>query len=171
MKGLTIRWMGAYRGCSNSLVDSLTWEMAATRQVAAATTGPDGGTLARTTHIMVGLLVRPEAVLRYYAGDSWTESRGPDGRKLRPYRDNGWSPEFRGTVAEASAQYGYSEATVSHRTVGIERYCGLVIRTVRCLRSARVQECISWARTVGLAVYVLDQSPEHRGLIPYAPKA
>ncbi len=169
MKKMTIRWMGAYRGGSNSLVGSLTWEMAATRQVAAATTGPDGGSLARTTHIMVGLLVRPEAILRYYVGDSWTESRGQQGRKLRPYRDNGWSPEFRGTVAEASAQYGYSEATVSHRTVGIERYSGLVIRTARALRSARVQECITWARSVGLPVYVLDQSPKHQGLIPYRP--
>lgn len=159
---LSIRWMNAYRGRHIPVLECLQHEWESNSQVAAATTQADGGEMAKRQDLLVGLLVRPSAVIESYVGDVWsvtshngkitlTSGSNYGNPKTSPGKALGMSL----THASAWSRF-YSESFVSHRKSGHERYEGLVIRCARGLRSKEAQAAISWAEERGLKVYVFN---------------
>lgn len=156
MRYVAIRWMAAYGGHNVPLDHALNWEWSNDQQAAAAVTRPHKAAT-WPTNPKVGLRVRPSAILRTYAEDTWTvpalngklrATRGEHGFFTNPER------ALEANEASPGVYHEYAEATVSHRKVGHERYDALVVKTTRLLRNREVIEAIAWARARGLKVLV-----------------
>lgn len=76
---MIIRWLGAFRGGSNSLKDSLSFEMNRVDEVAGEKLQKGKSLISQSK---VGLLISPEAVTKRFNGDCYS-SYAEDGRLVK----------------------------------------------------------------------------------------
>lgn len=103
MSTIAIRWLGAF-GHSDSLTESLNWELCENRREVAAEWYDGSHAFRGIKHTVVGLLIDKGAIIRRYNGDVWSEVRG---ERLVPTRNSNTSnlhsecfctPKYRGIV-------------------------------------------------------------------------
>lgn len=87
---MACRWLGAFAGRDQNLIDSLRWELSCPdRERAAEPLWINGGF--RIHHCRVGLLFDRTDVVRTFAGDVWSTTE--DDGTLRPNRHYSWSDD------------------------------------------------------------------------------
>ena len=137
---LIVRWLGAYRGRRQNMLDVLYKELTLRDREVAAQPFPRNWGIGNIPS-SVGLLVSSDALTKFFPGDCWSVSRKK-------------SSQLRSTRRAITIENGHAECFC------IPIYTGLVVKTGWTRISTDEQEAIQQiAHQFSLPVYILQ---EHR---------
>ena len=137
---LIVRWLGAYRGRRQDILNVLYQELTLRDREVAAQPFPKGWGCGNIPS-SIGLLVSASALVKFFPGDCWSVSSKQ-------------SPQLKHTRRAITIEGGHAECFC------LPIYTGLVVKMGWTRISADEQEAIRQvARQFGLPVYILQ---EHR---------